>query len=377
MKKQILLTIISLASLAGFSQILYVPTNGTSTSNTSFVGIGTSSPNHPLYVMHPSLDLTSSGTNYLIGSSFDILNTYNIPSSNITESGYRMGVDINAYVNSANFLGTLSQQFGMRIQYGTYTGSATGTITNSYGLYLQGLESGNASITNKFGIYQTGANFKNYFAGNIGIGTTSPQAKLHVNGDVYFNLGEGLQIFGDNNYYGTNLDARIIRIIDGNDTGGNADGGVTFESYTSTDAISKGILTIRGNGNVGIGTTAPTQALTVKGTVLASKVQIVSDSEIPASDYVFNKDYNLPSLKDVEQFVNENKHLPEVPSAIEFKENGYSVGQMDDILLKKVEELTLYVIDLKKENEQQQGKLDEKDALIQEMLKRIEALEKK
>ncbi len=103
------------------------------------------------------------------------------------------------------------------------------------------------------------------------------------------------------------------------------------------------------DGKVGIGTTAPTTALTVKGTILATKIQILSDDEIPASDYVFKEDYKLKTLNEVEEFVNENKHLPEVPSAKEFKENGYSVGEMDDILLRKIEELTLYIIDQQKE----------------------------
>lgn len=83
----------------------------------------------------------------------------------------------------------------------------------------------------------------------------------------------------------------------------------------------------------------------------ATEVQIVNSSELPRSDYVFEEDYKLRTLEEVEQFVKTNKHLPEVPSAAEFKENGYSVGEMDDVLLRKVEELTLYMIELKKENE--------------------------
>ncbi len=118
------------------------------------------------------------------------------------------------------------------------------------------------------------------------------------------------------------------------------------------------------DGDMGIGTTSPSAKLTVKGDILATKVQIVSDDEIPASDYVFEPGYNLRSLSEVEQFIKTNKHLPEVPSATEFKENGYSVGEMDDILLRKVEELTLYIIELKKE----------KDAEIEALKQQIEHL---
>ncbi len=139
-------------------------------------------------------------------------------------------------------------------------------------------------------------------------------------------------------------------------------------------------MTIKTNGNVGIGTTKPTEKLTVKGTILASKIRVLNDSEIPASDYVFEPDYNLRSLKEVETFVKENKHLPEVPSAAEFKENGYSIGEMDDVLLRKIEELTLYSIAQQKEIEllkRENQKLREKDEAMEEVLKRIEALEKK
>jgi hypothetical protein len=174
---------------------------------------------------------------------------------------------------------------------------------------------------------------------------------------------------GERSYYGTDLDARIVRMIDKNGSNALVDGGLTFESYTSTDKVSNDILTLRGNGNVGIGTTNPSATLTVKGNILASKIEVKNDSEIPSSDYVFYEDYNLRSLSEVEQFVKENKHLPEVPSAAEFRENGYSVGEMDDILLRKVEELTLYMIDMKKS-------LDEKDAQIEELQQKISQIEK-
>ena len=131
------------------------------------------------------------------------------------------------------------------------------------------------------------------------------------------------------------------------------DNGITLNAYGATpnlvfqsNASTK--MTILSNGNVGIGCTSPGVKLAVNGKIQATEVEVKSG---PCSDYVFEPDYKMMSLSELEQFVNTNKHLPEVPSAAEFEANGYSVGQMDDLLLRKVEELTLYTIQLKKEIE--------------------------
>ncbi len=77
-----------------------------------------------------------------------------------------------------------------------------------------------------------------------------------------------------------------------------------------------------------------------------------------AADYVFEDNYNLKSLKEVESYVKENKHLPGVPSAAEISENGMSISQMSNLLLEKVEELTLHMIQLQKENEALKAKVE-------------------
>jgi len=86
--------------------------------------------------------------------------------------------------------------------------------------------------------------------------------------------------------------------------------------------------------------------LKVVGKILCKEVEVTDN--VPRSDYVFAKDYKLLSLSEVEKYVQENSHLPNIPSAEEFKKNGYKVGDMDNMLLEKIEELTLYVIDQNK-----------------------------
>ena len=88
--------------------------------------------------------------------------------------------------------------------------------------------------------------------------------------------------------------------------------------------------------------------LAVNGNIAAKKVMVeISDW----NDKVFEKSYSLPTLEQVETYVNANKHLPEVPSECEVLQNGISVGDMNATLLKKIEELTLYVIQQQKEIE--------------------------
>ncbi len=111
------------------------------------------------------------------------------------------------------------------------------------------------------------------------------------------------------------------------------------------------------NGITTIGTTSPDvgAALTVAGKISAQDITIKANAG--GADFVFEKDYALPSLEHVEQFVKANKHLPEIPSAQEMQENGVQVSEMQTRLLQKIEELTLYVIELEKENKKQNSEI--------------------
>jgi len=107
------------------------------------------------------------------------------------------------------------------------------------------------------------------------------------------------------------------------------------------------------SGTLGIGTTVPNNyAFAIKGKTIASDeitVKLYANWQWP--DYVFGKDYKLPVLNDVETYLESNSHLPGIPSAADIKENGVPLAEMNSLLLKKIEELTLYIINLNKKVE--------------------------
>jgi outer membrane murein-binding lipoprotein Lpp len=122
---------------------------------------------------------------------------------------------------------------------------------------------------------------------------------------------------------------------------------------------------------VGIGTSSPSKKLTVKGNVLAREVIVKPDREIP--DYVFEPEYDLPKLEDVSSFIEEEGHLPNVPSAEAVEQNGLRLGEMDATLLRKVEELTLYAIKQKKRADSLASQTDALSKTVQRLRSRDEA----
>jgi hypothetical protein len=104
---------------------------------------------------------------------------------------------------------------------------------------------------------------------------------------------------------------------------------------------SGGAVSISDNGKVAAG-----YLLSIKGKVAAEEVLVELNGSWP--DYVFEKDYSLMKLPELKQYIQQNNHLPEVPAAGEMN-NGISLGNMDKILMQKVEELTLYVLQLNEE----------------------------
>lgn len=122
-------------------------------------------------------------------------------------------------------------------------------------------------------------------------------------------------------------------------------GGIQGDLISFTTALR---IHNSGQVSIGNGVMPGTCKLAVDGLIGARELKIVAIGQ-PFPDYVFDKHYNLMSLENLEKFIASNKHLPEIPSSAQVKyANGFKVGQMSLSLLKKVEELTLYVIDLNK-----------------------------
>lgn len=213
----------------------------------------------------------------------------------------------------------------------------------------------------------SGTNIYNSNTGNVGIGTTAPTTKFHVASGVVTVSGTNpyggpMMLFGP--YSGTDLNTWGIE---------TTPGGLNFWRPTNGQANSGNYFLYlkHTNGNVGIKTDNPTAGLTVNSNVLignpatvslpsgyklyvetgilTEKVKVAIKGTSNWADYVFEKDYKMLPLNEVESYIKENKHLPGIPSANEVIKDGIDLAAMDAKLLEKVEELTLYIIKLEKE----------------------------
>lgn len=189
--------------------------------------------------------------------------------------------------------------------------------------------------------------------GRIGIGTSSPSELLEVAGNIKGNIlssgsrtylvgkdGAGFHWFASNPTISepNNIMMGIKRDI--------ATDFVTdlFLAPGGTFAVS-----IANTGKVKVGdvSTNPTgYNLFVQGGIMTEKVKVALASSGDWADYVFEDDYNRLSLEDVEKFIKKNKHLPHVPSTSEVLKNGLDLAKTDAKLLEKIEELTLYIIEI-------------------------------
>jgi hypothetical protein len=159
-------------------------------------------------------------------------------------------------------------------------------------------------------------------SGFVGIGTSTPQAKLDVNGDIYSN---GKIFIG------------------------------TPDASTTTKI-------------------AP-YSLAVNGSAIFTKAVVKLNSAWP--DYVFTPDYKVPTLDSLESFINANGHLPEIPTAKDVKKNGIDLGENQAVLLKKIEELTLFTIEMNKQSEELRKTLNDQAKKNEVQSEKIVELEKK
>ncbi len=214
--------------------------------------------------------------------------------------------------------------------------------------------------------------------GNVGIGTTpSTSYKLHVNGNIANKVGTG----GSLTLFEENADRRN-RIILGADAQGAyikstwGNGGTSTISFR--DQNNERVLNVLRGGNVGIGT-KDTKGfkLGVNGKIAATEVKVATYNNW--ADFVFEKEYKLPTLTEVENHIKEKGHLENIPSAKEVEKNGFFLGEMDAKLLQKIEELTLYTIDQEKKLNTQNTrieKLEKENILLKSLLERVSKLEK-
>ncbi|EHQ28643.1 tail fiber protein [Mucilaginibacter paludis] len=220
----------------------------------------------------------------------------------------------------------------------------------------------------------SGTSIYNTNTGNVGIGTTTPVAKLHIFNAYDLNTTAALKLFYQGSW-GTESYASNFRFIDISSTeGGNilqANGygiGIGYNPplYNSSDKLYI-------NGNVGIGTTTPDAKLSVNGTIHTKEVKV---DLLNWPDYVFKPNYNLPSLSFLKTYIDANHHLPEMPSENEVAKDGVNLGEMNKLLTKKVEELTLYLIEKDKQLTQQQMVNQEQQKMNERLNARMLALEK-
>ncbi|MBK9764641.1 MAG: hypothetical protein IPO87_15150 [Flavobacteriales bacterium] len=231
-----------------------------------------------------------------------------------------------------------------------------------------------------------------YFNGNVGIGTSTPASKLDVEGGVSVGttysgttaapangaiiegrVGIGTTTPADkltvqtatNNYGFTHSDGTITV---GSFVGGSSGGGWYGTrsnhnlNFFTNDAAAQ--MTLATTGNVGIGTTTPQSKLAVNGRITCKEVEVTLTG---FPDYVFAKDYRLMPLPEVKQYIAANGHLPNVPSACEVEENGIGLGELNKILLEKVEELTLHLIEKDQEVNALQSEMRELRGMMLEL----------
>jgi len=213
-------------------------------------------------------------------------------------------------------------------------------------------------------------------------------------GDNVYNKAVGIRTYGDgagaNRYtaFGHNM-LEAGSMYDGTKQGGGIyldDRSIVLpirfmvrQAGSNTTTYAAGV-TPSGNFLIGHAKDQAGYKLQVEGNIRTRKIHVDQDTW---ADYVFENNYQLRSIKELEQYIQTQKHLPDVPSAADVKKEGLDLGDNQAILLKKIEELTLYVIEQNKKNEdltrsvmEQNKRNDEQQKLLQQLQQQIEELKK-
>ncbi|MCW3111471.1 MAG: hypothetical protein JWQ09_5977 [Segetibacter sp.] len=298
--------------------------------NDGNVGIGTTTPSYKLAVygggISVSKDLSAVFSGAIPNSAQLRINDIANPSK-ILAIGYSSNIDA-AFLQGNNvgisYQNILINPLGGNVGIGTTTGinrrlnvkGTTGAINSEIGIL-----DGSSSL-----------------AGTIGVESASSN-------DILFASTTGMRFYTASTI-GTSgtPTSEVMRIL----TNGNIGMGTTTPNSMAKLDVNGNIFT---NSKMVIGTTDMTKvgsySLAVNGWAIFTKAVVKSSGGWP--DYVFKHDYKLTALGDLEAYVKENQHLPEVPSAEDVEKNGIDLGNTQTILLKKIEELTLYIIDLQKQ----------------------------
>jgi len=207
-----------------------------------------------------------------------------------------------------------------------------------------------------------GTSIYNTNSGNVGIGTSTPQTQFEVTVNSQIGIGANkfntpLTLIKNGDQYGTD---NPVLLIKHSGTGSNvfagvgSDLGVIRIQGFSNAAANKSINSndnfyVYTNGTVAVNTDGVPAGynMAVNGSLIATSVTVRLKNAWP--DYVFRKPYRLPALATIKAYIEQNNHLPGVPSAKEIAGAGQDLGDMNRILLKKVEEMTLYMIEAKEE----------------------------
>ena len=303
------------------------------------VGIGTTDPGAKLDVV------VSSGGAATIGSSINTATgDYAIAMGHQTEASGHYSTAMGWNTTAS---GHSSTSMGMNTTASGHYSTAMGTSTTASGIFSTAMGSFIETTGDRsFGIgLDTTArtitmdNVMAIMGGNVGIGTTEPSQKLTVhNGRIRVESSTYPSAQIELVNLNTNRNFTMITVGD------------NFEIHNGdeSETLTKPFMIDGSTDFIGIGTLNPQSKLAVNGIITAKEIEV---TDTGWSDFVFNSNYDLKSLDEVDQFISKNGHLPDIPSAEEVEKNGLNLGTMQAKLLQKIEELTLYLIDMQKENE--------------------------